>query len=62
MTAPNQRVLFEHSNAPQNVPSVSDRAELHSRSEEAAGECEAGDRGHTGVTVSEYSIHGKSRK
>ena len=38
---------------------MSDRAELHSQSEEAAGECEAGDRGHTGVTVSEYSIHGK---
>ena len=45
MTAPSQRELFEHGNAPQNVPrSVSDRVELHSQSEEAAGECEAGER------------------
>ena len=44
MTAPNQRVLFERSNAPQNVLwSVSDRAELHSQSEEAAGGCDAGE-------------------
>ena len=47
MTAPNQRVLFERSNAPQNVPwSVSDRAELHSQSEQAGGGCDAGERTH----------------
>ena len=44
MTAPNQRVLFERSNAPQNVLwSVSDRAELHLQSEQAGGGCDAGE-------------------
>ena len=38
--------------------SVSDRAELHLESEQPGGGCDA-ERGHTGVTVSEYSIHGK---
>ena len=41
MTAPNQRVLFERSNALQW--SVSDTAELHSQSEEATGGCDAGE-------------------
>ena len=38
--------------------SVSDRVELHLESEQPGGGCDA-ERGHTCVTVSEYSIHGK---